>query len=363
MYIQSKLYNEKEIVDNMVHISDPDTAFKELELGNIGDKKRFKKSPSNLSMEIIKDILLDGLEEIRFSNLADGSIITLFDKTPFPKYPEDVVCPHFVELKWANGCKFDCAWCYLNGTFRFRPMGKKPYIKDLDKIKTHLTNYFEQNVSESILNSGELSDSLVSEGNGFALSKMIIPLFKTQNKHKLLILTKSANVNGILRSESKDSVIISYSLNSLKVAKRWEKGAPDPRTRILKAKQLQDAGYDIRLRIDPIVPIENWEDEYMNLIDLIFKNIYPERITIGSLRGLQSTINYSHDKSWVDYLDDRSNWGKKIGFETRFEMYNSLIQYLKKEFRYNKVALCKETIKMWDKLGLDYKKIRCNCIT
>jgi spore photoproduct lyase len=61
--------------------------------------------------------------------VKDGSIITLFDKTPIPKFSNDVVCPHFYELKWANGCNFNCVWYYLNGTFRFRPHGKKPYKK------------------------------------------------------------------------------------------------------------------------------------------------------------------------------------------------------------------------------------------
>lgn len=43
-------------------------------------------------------------------------------------------------------------------------------------------------------------------------------------------------------------------------------------------------------------------------------------------------------------------------------MYSTLIRYLNKEYNYNKIALCKETILMWDKLGLDYKKIKCNCV-
>ena len=45
-----------------------------------------------------------------------------------------------------------------------------------------------QNVEEPyILNSGELSDSLVFEGCCFSLTKNIVPLFKQQYKHKLLI--------------------------------------------------------------------------------------------------------------------------------------------------------------------------------
>lgn len=297
--------------------------------------------------------------------IRDGSIITLFDKTAKPVHKNDVWCPHFVEFKWANGCNFDCSWCYLNGTLRFRPMGKGPYVKDPEKIKQHLREYFTQNKRPTLLNSGELCDSLVNDGNGFLLCKDIIPIFKEQKTHKLLILTKNGNkkaIGDILKSKSQKHVIASFSVNSFGVAKKWEKKSPNPKKRIESAMKLSDEGYEVRIRIDPIVPIKNWENDYLQLIDAIFSNFKPERITLGSLRGLQSTINNCKDKSWVEYLEERTNWGLKIPFEKRFKIYNTLIKYLGKEHNYKNIGLCKETLEIWGKLGMDYRKIKCNCI-
>jgi len=296
-----------------------------------------------------------------FSKIADGSIITLFDKTPPPAGPDDVVCPHFVELKWANGCNFDCAWCYLNGTFRFRPMGKGPYMKDFDRISKDLRTFFSEVRKPSLLNSGELSDSLVFEGNGSALSKHIIPMFKGQDRHKLLIVTKSANVGKLLRTDSQERVVVSFSINATKVARKWEKKAPAPLARLKAARKLAEAGFKIRIRLDPIVPIEGWEKEYKAIIDAIFRNIKPERITLGSLRGLQSTINFSEDRSWTEYLDDKSNWGKKIGFDKRYEIYDAIIEYLWETYKFDRISLCKETVGMWERLSLDYRRMKCNC--
>lgn len=306
---------------------DSNCAIKELSKQKT-NKIRYRTSRDNLSIEFKNMMRLNGEVNPTFSNMADGSIITIFDKTPFPINKNDVVCPHFIELKWANGCNFDCAWCYLNGTFRFRSIGKKPYIKDSEKIINHVKNYLDQNELPSILNSGELSDSLVFENTKNALSKTILPLFKSQNKHKLLIVTKSNAIDDILSSNSQSITIISFSVNSFEVANRWEHGSPTPNERIDAAKKLYDNGYEIRMRIDPIVPIENWENEYSNLIDYMFERVIPERITIGSLRGLQSTINNSKDKSWVKFLDDSSNWGKKISFNKRYVMYRYIIDYL-----------------------------------
>jgi spore photoproduct lyase len=294
-------------------------------------------------------------------HVNDGSIITRFDKTPEPKNLSDVVCPHFLELKWAYGCPFDCSWCYLKGTFRFRPNGKEPVIKDYDKIELHTKAFLEEVKTPEILNTGEIADSLMHENSDKPFSKFIIPLFETRKLHKVLFLTKSSNVKNLLEIEPHNQAIISFSLNAIPVAKRWEK-APPILKRIEAAKKVYQARYEVRVRIDPMVPVDNWKESYLELVDLIFKDFIPERITLGSLRGLQSTINGCSDKSWVKYLRETSNWGKKIDYQTRFTMYSEVIEYLKSRYNYEKVALCKETIKMWNRLKMNYKQIRCNCV-
>lgn len=304
---------------------------------------------------------LDGKLGKPVDKVNDGSIIKRFDKTPLPQKATDIVCPHFLELKWAYGCPYDCAWCYLKGTFRFRPNGTLPVIKDYDKIELHTKKFLEEVKTPEILNTGEIADSLMHESVNRPFSKFIIPIFETQRLHKVLFLTKSSNVNNLLEIESHNQAIISFSLNTLPVAERWEK-APLVLKRIEAAKKVFDAGYEVRIRIDPIVPIENWQKYYLQLIDIIFDNLTPERITLGSLRGLQSTINGCTDKSWVKYLKESSNWGKKIDFKTRYNMYSTIIQQLKLKYNFEKIALCKETVQMWNALNMEYKKIRCNCV-
>jgi len=115
-----------------------------------------------------------------------------------------------------------------------------------------------------------------------------------------------------------------------------------------------------------MVPILDWRKYYIDLIDNIFAKFVPERITLGSLRGLQSTINGTRgkgkDDSWIKYLTESSNWGKKIDSNLRYRMYLVIIEYLKKRYNFIELALCKETKAIWQKLGMDYKKIRCNCV-
>jgi len=303
---------------------------------------------------------LTGEVERRVIRVGDGSIIKLFDHTPIPKKETDVVCPHFLELKWANGCLFNCAWCYLQGTFRFLERGKKPFIKDWKKIELHLTALFRHNTRKELLNAGELSDSLIGEDQNPPASIRLARMFQEQNNCKLLLVTKSDRVENLLKIEP-ENVIVSFSINAFPVAERWEKGAPHPLNRLDAASRLHDYGYPVRVRVDPMVPVEDWKKHYRKLIEEIFKRFEPERITIGTLRGLNTTIRQTKDMSWVEYLYEKSNWGLKLKFNVRLEMYRFIIDLLE-EIGFDDYGLCKETLGIWSMLGLHYKKIKCNCL-
>ncbi|MBE0415054.1 MAG: hypothetical protein IBX36_00730 [Dehalococcoidia bacterium] len=213
-----------------------------------------------------------------------------------------------------------------------------------------------------MLNTGELADSLMWERNGYPFSKFILSLFGEQKRHSVLFVTKSKNIEHLLEGDHRNNAIISFSLNADSVARRFEKGAPTVADRIEAASKLASAGYEVRIRIDPMVPVLNWEEGYKEVIDLVFSKFVPSRITLGSLRGLQSTINQATDKSWVDYLTERSGWGRRIAFNTRYWMYYKLIKYLEEKHAYTDIALCKETLEIWDRLGMDYRNIKCNCV-
>jgi spore photoproduct lyase len=320
---------------------------------------------SKLLLKYKEYINLNGQEQRLVQQVGDGSIIKRFDRTPSPIKPEDVICPHFLELKWSYGCPYHCAWCYLQGTLRFLPSKTNPIIKDYSKIRLHLESFFAETVSNGyipeILNAGEIADSLMAENDITPFSQFITDIFETQEKHKILFLSKSGNINNIIRLGS-NKLLPSFTLNAFSVSKRWEMRAPSIEKRINDAKVLSDSGYPIRIRIDPIVPIENWEKEYLDLIDALFSEFRPERVTLGSLRGLQSTINNAYDKSWTSYLSERSNWGRKVDSAIRYSIYKCVINYLRDNYNYTSIALCKETKAIWEELVIDYHSIKCNCV-
>jgi spore photoproduct lyase len=291
-------------------------------------------------------------------DIIDGIVV------PFIKTPSDIVCPDFWELRWAFGCPFDCAYCYLQGTGRGN---KNPRYRSINKVKTAIKKaykheYFLQH--RSIFNSGELSDSLMNP----SYMRQIADLFETQDKHKLLLLTKSDKVEWLAK-EPRKQTIASFSLNATEVWRRWEKRTASPQQRIIAAKKLIESGYEVRIRIDPIFPLENWKRHYENLIYTMFSELSsdPDRITLGTPRGLAKTLIFAKDRSWekIAFTDkpERTGWGKKAPNAIRKEIYTFFYDKLDNlGFTKSQIAMCKETKSMWEELDLNWNSCRCNCI-
>ena len=291
------------------------------------------------------------------ARVGDGSIIVRFDKTPPPRSAEDIVCPHFLELKWALGCPFNCAWCYLQGTMRMYAQKKAPTYRlaiyednPYAHIERALRTLFRLPFPDEpeLLNAGELSDALMSEREPFPFTRFAVPLFETQDRYRLLLLSKAPWIENLVEMGPHRQTVVSFSLNAEAVAKRWEK-APPVRDRIEAAARVAQVGYEARVRVDPIVPYPDgkWLTGYLRLLDQILTHFRPSRITLGSLRGLQSTINAASDRTWVDYLSERSRWGRRMPEQKRLEAFGNIIEHLRTRHDYTQVALCKEPVSVW----------------
>lgn len=314
--------------------------------------------------------LLDGSEKDLLSRVGDGNIIRLFDKTPYPRKQDDVVCPHFLQLACISGCAYNCSYCYLKGTFRFwqKDDGRIPlHKKDLQQISSAIDAFLQLDIPDTVLNTSELADGLQAETDfyGQPFSQFLMSRFQG-TRNKLLFLSKGTCVKNFLENDWQENVILSWSVNAYSVAERWEKLAPRVQDRLQAAKAAYDQGYEVRLRIDPMVAVEGCEKEYRDLVDDIFRLFEPARITLGCLRGLPGTIARAKDKSWVSYLAEKSNWGRKPSIESRFSSYSVVIEHLKNGYGYRNVAVCKDTLAVWAMLqkrfGLDFRKILCNCV-
>jgi len=303
-------------------------------------------------------------------------------------------CPHFRKLVLvSNGCPYHCEWCFLQGTYRdlFSFMAVRVRF---DQIKKKILSFLRKPANRSkiiLFNNGELQDSLALEHLTGA-AETFIPFFGKLPNAYLFLLTKSENVEPILDLPHNGHTILAWSLNAAEVSQEFEIGAPSFENRLRAARQAQDAGYRVRIRLDPIVPLPGWERMYAAAIGEIFAKISPERVTIGTLRfeenfyrNRHAIIGERHPGSRLLREMERMQpmlppmevpTGKrtrqgtaatkirvgKFSYpqELRAEIFRFAISEIRKHFR-GPVALCKETADLWRAVGLDPHRCECVC--
>jgi spore photoproduct lyase len=292
--------------------------------------------------------------------------------------PDDrMVCPQFDRLKLAsNGCFYACDWCYLKLTYR----ASFPFITvraQYDRIKAQLEKRLSRSPADVIFNCGELADSLAMEHLTGA-AREFIPWFGRAQNGYLYMLTKSDQVEEILDLPHNGHTILTWSMNEPSVSQTFEIGAPTFDRRLSAALKAREAGYRVRIRLDPVVPVDGWQKAYAETIERIFNVISPERVTIGTLRfeegfyrmrrsifttgpalpGLMEGMEPMFDSKLIEGSLKRGKYSFNQGL--RAEIFRFVVEEIRRHSTCQ-VALCKESADVWRLAGLDPSPCACSC--
>jgi len=291
-----------------------------------------------------------------------------------PEEDSGVVCFKFWQLVHASGCPFKCAYCFLQTTtyFRFNKaalMGQvyENWERMIEEVKDWLACPTPRMLIVGELQDGLAFDSAYASVTRKPLTHHLIPLFAAQNRHRLIFLTKSTLIKHALKLEPTPQVVFSWSVNAEYVGKRWEQGAPLPSRRFSAAAKMQEAGWPIRLRLDPMIPYdvpqEDWRKGYAEAIDRI-NSLGPEMVTIGALRASSMGLATAAQKNGrpVDlfgYLSEKdpSGFKHRLPFEDQVALYRFALERL--DQRRITPALCKEDVSVWKTVGLEFKGCHC----
>lgn len=302
--------------------------------------------------------------------MEERNVLLLRDrKSPFIEQFQHPLgrCAKFYKLTAYNSCNFWCEYCYLYLTFRTCPIST--HFVNYDRMFKDIVKFDKQNIPNAlrVLNLGELGDPLaVDDVTG--LSEQLVPFMPAYAPHtKLLFLTKSDCIQNLLEMQHGGQTIVSFSVNTVKVWQNLEHRTPSPNDRLKAARKLKDAGYEVRLRIDPVVRYSTWEKDYGRLTEMIFDHVKPSRITIGEYRpaqGLSSHIKARFPESSLLKVNNSLivEAGKlRYPRECRIEMFRSIVDGIRRCDKNVQIALCKETPQVWKAAGLDGKGLCCNC--
>ena len=134
--------------------------------------------------------------------------------------------------------------------------------------------------------SGYDCDSLALEKITNFLYSFLI--FFEQRKNAFLeVRTKSSNIEIFHRIKPIDNVIIAYSLNPEEIIQKYEQKTPTFKKRLESLYLLQNLGWKIGIRFDPIFLSNNNLHVYNRFLENIFLMINPNilhSVTIGQFR-------------------------------------------------------------------------------
>ncbi len=278
----------------------------------------------------------------------------------FQHQSPDVICPTFHVFSCGHRCSFNppCSYCFLNLTFRYE---NEPIVYQSLKVLDEVKEWLLSTKTPSVLNAGELCDSFMVQQN--KLLADVMDLFETQDKHKLLFLTKNdkipTEIEENIYAKPYKQTVFSFSVNSAKASKLYEIGAPNPFERLACAYKLKKNGQCVRIRIDPITPLDNYREEYRPIVAVLNEFLKPERITLGSLRYFKNLPNFAKNKEVFKYGVDQNDGDNRLRLplEKRTEIYKWFLDNL----QCADIALCKETLKCYKVLNLK-TNLKCNCM-
>lgn len=152
------------------------------------------------------------------------------------------------------GCQHDCSYCYAKSLLSFRNLWnpKEPAVADVEKIERKVSKLPEG----TILRLGGMTDCFQPLEREMGVTKKTIELLNRYNIG-YLIVTKSAMVadDDYMKIYDPRLAHIQVTVTTLddNLSGTYEK-ASKPSDRVRAIKTLQDAGFDVAIRLSPLMP-------------------------------------------------------------------------------------------------------------
>ena len=196
------------------------------------------------------------------------------------------------------------------------------------------------------------------------------------NGRKLILLTKSVNV-GYLEGLPTQNVLATFSLNPEVIADLWEgkwqdgvRITPSIEDRLAASAQAGKMGFEVRWRIDPILPVQGWQEAYRAFFAAATTGHRPTRITLGTYREMGRSLLTIAERwglpvmEWVPPKLSRDGSHYHLPAEERVEIYRCLREGIENAWSGCRgpapiVALCKESTGVRAEVGMVHS--HCNC--
>ncbi|MBM4079442.1 MAG: hypothetical protein FJ278_07060 [Planctomycetes bacterium] len=288
------------------------------------------------------------------------------------KLDQGITCWTQHDFHSAYGCFHKCGYCSYGRAIAL--------ALNVEEILEHVDGLMAK-VQQKVYVQDNETDALILEPE-YGLCRALVEHFARLKDRYIILFSKSDNVDFLLNLDHKGHTIMLWSLTSPLVSRRIDRGTATTEERLAAARECQQAGYPVRLKLKPIIPVANWRQEATDTLEKLFAAVQPDNLSMQMLVWSGNTVAEAKemlDMSLLDpeaiklinLLDKREADGLAIDRSNPFpdafraEVYSHYIDQIRRISPDCRVSLCRETKAMWDllgpKLGMTANRFVCSC--
>lgn len=181
-------------------------------------------------------------------------------------------------------CIYDCRYCFLQGMYQSAHY--VVFVNYEDFIDAITDKIRDAGNAPIHFFSGYDCDSLALDPvTGFV--EAFLPVFRAYPGALLELRTKSTQIRSLLAQEPIPNCIIAYSFTPAEIASAIEYKTPPVSKRLQALQRLQAHGWQIGLRIDPLIYQEGVKEQYEKLFEQVFQCVDTgllHSVSLGSFR-------------------------------------------------------------------------------
>ena len=235
-------------------------------------------------------------------------------------------------------CVYDCRYCFLQGMYRSANyLLFVNYEEFADDLRSHVVTNDAENPWYF---SGYDCDSLALDPmTGFAGYFLSVFAEPEMAKATLELRTKSTQIRSLERHAKQygvaENVVIAFSLNPDDVIQAVEALTPSLDKRLTAITKLQQQGWKVGLRFDPVVWHDGFEESYRHFFKKVFSQVNAEQldsITLGAVRlpkTFYKTMLKQMPDEWLFKAGIQINSNNMAAYQSSIEM--NILEFCKQE--------------------------------
>lgn len=191
-------------------------------------------------------------------------------------------------------CLYDCRYCFLQGMFN---SANYVLFVNYEDFQAEIRQICHDSPDQPIhFFSGYDCDSLALEPvTRFAAE--FLPVFENIDNAWLEFRTKSTQIRSLLDRKPLPRCVVAFSFTPDEIAQAIEYKVPSIEKRLDSICKLQDQGWLLGLRFDPVIFQSGWQQQYQQLFAQVFSRIKLDllhSVSLGAFRLPEQYFKKTH---------------------------------------------------------------------